>query len=74
VTDCAVVITTVQVVLEPLHAPLQPANVDPESALAISVTGVPSANEAEHVVPQSIPAGRLVTTPVPVPIFETARA
>ena len=39
--------------------------------MAVSVTGVPLANEAEQVAPQSIPDGELVTVPEPVPAFDT---
>jgi hypothetical protein len=45
--------------------------VEPASALAVSVTGVPVAKPAEHVVPQLIPAGLDVTAPVPLPAFVT---
>jgi hypothetical protein len=61
-------IVTVQVPL-PLQAPLQPANVEPALGVGVSVTVVPSVNEAEHVVPQSIAAGELVTVPEPEPPF-----
>jgi hypothetical protein len=37
----------------------------------VSVTDVPSANAAEQVAPQSIPAGELVTEPEPVPALLT---
>jgi hypothetical protein len=40
VTERAAVIDTVQVPV-PLHAPLQPANVAPLAAVAVSVTDVP---------------------------------
>ena len=55
----------------PLHAPLHPVNVDPDPAIAVRVTGVPSANPAEHVKGQLIPAGELVIDPVPVPATDT---
>jgi hypothetical protein len=55
----------------PLHAPLQPVNVEPAAAVAVSVTIVPEANDAEQVAPQSIPAGELVTEPEPVPALLT---
>jgi hypothetical protein len=42
VTLRAAVIDTVQVVV-PVHAPLQPANVEPVAAAAVSVTDVPLA-------------------------------
>src|SRR6476646_10563789 len=56
-----------------LQAPLQPANVEPESGVAVKLTTVPLAKLAEHVVPQEIPEGELATVPVPVPIFATVR-
>jgi hypothetical protein len=56
----------------PLHPPPdQPANVDPTSAAAVSVTLVPLTNDAEHVDPQSMPVGEEVTPPVPVPPLVT---
>lgn len=51
--------------------PLQPAKVEPELAAAVKVTCVPEVKSAEHVAPQSIPAGLLVTVPEPLPGFET---
>jgi hypothetical protein len=50
----------------PLHAPPQPLKDHPESGLAVSVTVVFAANEAEHVPRQLlIPAGLLLTEPFP---------
>jgi hypothetical protein len=72
VTVRAALIVTVQPPV-PLHAPLQPANVEPEAALAVSVTRVPVAYGLVHVAPHEIPAGELVTVPVPEPFFETDR-
>jgi hypothetical protein len=57
----------------PLHAPLQPAKVEPESGVAAKLTTVPFAKLAEHVVPQEIPDGVLVTVPVPAPLLATVR-
>jgi hypothetical protein len=71
VTLRAAVIEVVQVP-EPVHAPLQPANVEPLAAAAVSVTDVPLAKLAVHVVPQLMPVGDDVTVPVPVPAFVTA--
>lgn len=51
----------------PLQAPLQPAKPEPEAAVAVSVTMLPLAKLALQVVGQLIPAGLLVTVPVPVP-------
>ena len=58
----------------PVHAPLQPANVEPLAAAAVSVTDVPLAKFALHVVPQLMPVGDDVTVPVPVPAFVTLNA
>src|SRR6185295_15531596 len=66
VTLRACVIATVQPPV-PVHAPLQPANVEPLAAAAVSVTDAPEANVAEQVEPQLMPAGLDVTVPVPVP-------
>ena len=49
-----------------MHAPLNPENWKPEPAVAVSVTEVPDVKLAAHVVGQLIPAGLLVTVPVPV--------
>jgi hypothetical protein len=49
----------------PEQAPLHPPNIELAPGETVSVTGVPCANLAEHVVGQLIPAGLLVTVPVP---------
>lgn len=50
----------------PLQAPPQPLKDQPESGLALNVTVVLTANEAEHVPRQLlIPAGLLLTEPLP---------
>src|SRR6266851_4375573 len=52
----------------PLHPPpLQPVNVDPTAGVAASVSTVPLAYVAPHVVRQLIPAVALVTVPLLVP-------
>jgi hypothetical protein len=58
------VIVTVPVAVQ---LPDQPANVEPEPGVAVNATEVPLFSVVEHVVPQLIPAGLLVTVPVPVP-------
>jgi hypothetical protein len=47
--------------------PDQPANADPAAGDSVRVTTVPSSNACEHVAPQSIPDGLLVTEPEPDP-------
>ena len=66
VTDVAAETVTEQVPV-PVQAPDHPAKVEPALGVAVSVTVVPLANPAEQVEPQLIPAGELVTEPVPVP-------
>src|SRR5207245_8647568 len=51
--------------------PLQPVKVEPAAGAAVSVTTVPLVKLAEHVGPQVIPAGALVTVPLPVPAWVT---
>ena len=72
VTFAAAVIDTVQVPV-PEQAPDQPAKVEPDAAVAVRVTLVPEANNAEHVAPQPMPAGVDVTVPVPLPARATFR-
>jgi hypothetical protein len=73
VTFRAAVIDSVQPAV-PVQAPLQPANVEPLAAAVLSVTEVPLAKLALHVVPQLTPEGADVTVPVPVPAFVTLNA
>ena len=67
VTVAAALIPTVHVRLPPQPPPLQPVKVEPAAGVAVKVTKEPAANEAEHVLPQEMPAGALLTVPVPVP-------
>ena len=48
-------------------SPLQPANTEFAAAAVVRVTGVPAVKPAEHAAPQLIPAGALVTVPLPLP-------
>src|SRR5215211_5596895 len=50
----------------PVQAPSQPVNTDAPSGVAVSVTGTFDANSLAHVGPQPMPAGLLVTVPLPV--------
>jgi hypothetical protein len=70
VTAWSALIVTLHVDV-PEQSPDQPPNDEPPAAFAFSVTAVPVANVAEHVVPQSMPAGVDVTVPEPLPLFVT---
>lgn len=70
----AEVTDTVQVVLDPVHAPLHPVKLEPDTGAAVKVTLVPWLNGDEHVLPQLMPAGEDVTEPEPVPALETVTA
>ena len=50
-----------------VQLPDQPANVEPEAAVALKVTAVLLLRIVVQVLPQLIPVGLLVTVPVPVP-------
>ena len=63
------VTTHVPVPLQP--PPVQPLKVEPMAGMAVSITTVPLAKLAEQVAPQVMPAGALVTVPLPVPALET---
>jgi hypothetical protein len=71
VTVVAAFTVTVQEVAVPLQPPLQPLKTDPAAGAAVKVTAVPFVYDPEHVVPQLMPAGLLVTVPVPAPALET---
>ncbi len=58
----------------PVQAPLHPAKVDPAAAVSVSVTTVPLLKFALQVLGQLIPAGLLLTVPVPVPANVTESA
>src|SRR5512138_3837143 len=73
VTDRAAVMVTMQLPV-PVHASLQPANVEPDAAAAVRVTVVPLVMFAEQVDPQLMPPALEVTVPLPVPLLVTVRA
>jgi hypothetical protein len=52
-------------------SPDQPAKLEPAAAAALNVTTVPAAYDCEQSPPQLMPAGMLVTVPVPVPDLVT---
>ena len=66
-------IVTLQVFPETESQPLQLEKFEFTSAVAVKVTMVPLEYVAEHVAPQLMPAGELVTVPVPVPLRFTFR-
>jgi hypothetical protein len=70
----AAVSVTVQDPVPEQPPPLQPPKVEPEAGVAVSVTTVPLGKLAEQVTPQVIPAGELVTVPLPVPAVPTVSA
>jgi hypothetical protein len=51
----------------PEHAPVHPEKIEFALGLAVSVTDVATGKLALHVSPQLMPAGALVTIPVPAP-------
>lgn len=53
--------------------PLQPMNLESAPAVAFKVTTVALSNNAEQVGPQLIPAGVLITLPLPVPFLVSDR-
>jgi hypothetical protein len=65
VTESLAIRVTVHVAV-PLQAD-HPANVAPDSGVAVSFTDVPLGNSALHTVGQLMPEGLLVTVPVPAP-------
>jgi hypothetical protein len=74
VTDSAEVTEIGHVGAVPEHAPPQPTNTIPGAGVSVSVTAAPFANVAEQVDPQLIPAGLLVTVPLPESITVTVSA
>jgi hypothetical protein len=71
VTAAAPPIVHEHVAAVPLHAPLQPANTEPEAAVAVRVTRVPVVRASVQSVPHVIPAGLLETVPEPEPFLAT---
>jgi hypothetical protein len=69
--EVAPLTVTVQVAAVPQLPPVQPVNVYPLPAVAVSRTSVPEEKLAEQVEGQLIPAGLLAT--VPVPVMATAK-
>jgi len=73
VTEVAAFMVTVQEPVPVQPPPLQPVNADPAAAAAVRVTDVPLVNEAEQVAPHEMPAGALITVPLPAPALDTVK-
>src|SRR5438128_1721959 len=71
VTVVAALKVTVQAPVPEQPPPLQPVKIEPATGAAVRVTGVPVANAAEHVTPQEMAVGALVTVPLPAPVLLT---
>ena len=71
VTVVAALSVTVQVPVPEQPPPLQPEKVEPAAGVAVKVMAVPLANDAAHVVPHEMPAGLLLTVPLPAPVLAT---
>src|SRR5436309_10711154 len=71
VTVVAAFNVTVHVPVPEQPPPLQPVNVEPAAGVAVNVTTVPFAYAAMHVEPHEMPAGLLVTVPIPEPVLFT---
>jgi len=67
VTIVAALRLTTQASVPEQPPPLQPVKVEPVAGVAVRVIMVPTGKLAEQVVPHVIPAGELVTEPLPVP-------
>jgi hypothetical protein len=72
-TVLAPVIATMQVGVLPAQAPDQPLKVEFALAVAVSVTDMPPAKFAVQSVPQLMPEGLDVTTPLPEPTVLTVK-
>ena len=68
----AALMDTLQVPV-PVQSPLQPVNRLVPVAVAVNVTLVPLVTLVVQVLPQSMPAGELLTLPVPAPVLETVK-
>jgi hypothetical protein len=65
VTEVLLARFTVQMLVPLQPPPDHPVNVNPAAGVAVSVTEVPALNNALHTEPQLIPAGLLMTVPLP---------
>ena len=72
-TDAAAAMLTVQVPVPEQPPPVHPVNVDPAAGEALSVTEVPETKLAAQVLPHAMPAGLLVTVPLPTVVTLSAK-
>ena len=73
VTPCAADIVNTQAP-DPLHAPPQPAKLEPLAGVAVRVTLEACPKLATQIAPQAMPPGLLEMLPVPVPDLLTVSA
>jgi hypothetical protein len=73
VTALAPDIVTAHAPVPEQDPPLQPANLEPATGVAVSVTTVPAGKGALQAAPQLMPAGEETTVPEPVPARVTER-
>ena len=73
VTEATELRVTIHAPVPEQAAPVQPVNVEPDAAVAVKVTTVLLGKAAEHVDPQLMPAGLLVTVPAPPPVLFTVK-
>jgi hypothetical protein len=71
VTVVDAVSVTVQVPVPEQPPPLQPLKMEPAVGVAVKVIAVPLAYAAMQVAPHAMPAGLLVTVPIPAPVLLT---
>src|SRR5262245_38508421 len=57
----------------PAQSPVQPANTEPWSGVAVRVTGLPASKAAWEVLAQAMPAGLEVSCPEPAPAPDAVR-
>jgi len=71
VTELPAFIVTMQVVVAPLQLPAHPVKEEVVAAVSVRATCAPDLKFAVHVCGQLMPAGTLVTVPVPAPASAT---
>ena len=73
VTEVFAASVIVQGAVPTQEAPVQPENADPAAGTGVRVIVEPESNGAVQLVPQLMPAGALVTDPVPLPASVIAK-